>query len=105
MFRLHGTQVVLRSRDDIVPAGRELKHRDIRGRSESTSLRTRLFQEVFRVTEEPVPSLCHIRLIDLNASSLRNLCGTRQRAIPVGASGSFPRPDRDPAVTILHPIV
>jgi len=69
MFGLHGGKIVIGTTDEIVAAGGKLKNRDVGCRSE----RGCLFQEAFRVVEEGIESSRHIRLIDPNGESFRNL--------------------------------
>jgi hypothetical protein len=68
MFGLHSGQIVLVSGNEIVPSSGKFKNRDVTCRPEENGL----FQEVFRVAEEPIQSLCHIRLIGSNNVNFRN---------------------------------
>ena len=69
MFNLHGVDVVIGAGDEVVAAGGKFQHRDV-GLGAQVH---RLLQEVFGVGEELVRSLCHIRLIDRDCGSLRDL--------------------------------
>jgi len=69
MFGLHGGKVVIGTTDKVVAAGGKLKNRDVGCRSE----RGCLLEEAFRIVEERIESSRHIRLIDANGKSFRNL--------------------------------
>jgi hypothetical protein len=69
MLGLHGRKVVTCADREIVPAGRKFQDRDIGCRS----VRNGLFQEAFRIAEEPLQSLCHIRLIGRDRGNFRAL--------------------------------
>lgn len=68
MLDLHGGKVLAGAANEIVTSGREFEDCDVRFRPRGD----RLFHEDFRVAEEAVQFLCHIRLIGRKRTDLSN---------------------------------